>query len=66
MIAPLACAKAVSWSLDMPFEEALKKERECFLKLHSDDQSKAQRYAINEGARIARSEHCGSPGAISM
>ncbi|PZA10469.1 3-hydroxyacyl-CoA dehydrogenase [Rhodopseudomonas palustris] len=46
LIAPLACADAVSWALDLPFEEALDKERECFLKLLSDDQSKAQRYAF--------------------
>src|SRR3954466_10942804 len=44
--APLACAEAVSWTLDVPFDEALKKERESFLKLVAGDQSKAQRYAF--------------------
>ncbi|MGM4903865.1 3-hydroxyacyl-CoA dehydrogenase NAD-binding domain-containing protein [Tardiphaga sp. 866_E4_N2_1] len=46
MNAPLACAEAVSWTLDTPFDEALKQERESFLKLVADDQSKAQRHAF--------------------
>lgn len=44
--APLVCAEAVSWTLDVPFDEALKKEREAFLKLVAGDQSKAQRHAF--------------------
>ncbi|MET0722361.1 MAG: enoyl-CoA hydratase/isomerase family protein, partial [Tardiphaga sp.] len=55
MNAPLACAEAVSWTLDLPFDEALKKEREMFLKLVADDQSKAQRYAFfseREAAKV--------------
>jgi 3-hydroxyacyl-CoA dehydrogenase len=44
--APLVCAEAVSWTLDVPIDEALKKEREAFLKLVAGDQSKAQRYAF--------------------
>jgi 3-hydroxyacyl-CoA dehydrogenase len=36
----------VSWTLDTPFDEALKKECEAFLKLVADDQSKAQRHAF--------------------
>jgi len=44
--APLVCAEAVSWTLDVPFDEALKKEREAFLKLVTGDQSKAQRHAF--------------------
>ena len=54
--APLACAEAVSWTLDVPFDEALKKERESFLKLVAGDQSKAQRYAFfaeREAAKVA-------------
>ncbi len=54
--APLACAEAVGWTLDTPFDEALKKERESFLKLVAGDQSKAQRYAFfseREAAKIA-------------
>jgi 3-hydroxyacyl-CoA dehydrogenase len=54
--APLACAEAVSWVFDVPFDEALKKERESFLKLVAGDQSKAQRYAFfaeREAAKVA-------------
>jgi 3-hydroxyacyl-CoA dehydrogenase len=54
--APLACAEAVSWTLDTPFDEALKKERESFLKLMAGDQSKAQRYAFfaeREAAKVS-------------
>jgi 3-hydroxyacyl-CoA dehydrogenase len=54
--APLACAEAVSWTLDTPFDEALKKERESFLKLVAGDQSKAQRYAFfseREAAKVS-------------
>jgi len=56
MDAPLACAEAVSWTLDVPFDEALKKERESFVKLVSGDQSKAQRYAFfaeREAAKVS-------------
>ncbi|WP_458759691.1 3-hydroxyacyl-CoA dehydrogenase NAD-binding domain-containing protein [Afipia sp. TerB] len=54
--APLACAEAVSWVFDVPFDEALKKERESFLKLVAGDQSKAQRYAFfaeREAAKVS-------------
>jgi 3-hydroxyacyl-CoA dehydrogenase len=53
--APLACAEAVSWTLDVPFDEALKKERESFMRLVAGDQSKAQRYAFfseREAAKV--------------
>jgi 3-hydroxyacyl-CoA dehydrogenase len=54
--APFAAADAVGLSLDTPFDEALKKERELFLKLMNGDQSKAQRHAFfaeREAARVA-------------
>jgi 3-hydroxyacyl-CoA dehydrogenase len=54
--APLACAEAVSWTLDLPFDEALKKERESFMRLVAGDQSKAQRYAFfseREAAKVS-------------
>ncbi|ABE61253.1 3-hydroxyacyl-CoA dehydrogenase / short chain enoyl-CoA hydratase [Nitrobacter hamburgensis X14] len=54
--APFAAAEAVGLSLDTPFDEALKQERELFLKLMNGDQSKAQRYAFfaeREAARVA-------------
>jgi 3-hydroxyacyl-CoA dehydrogenase len=53
--APLACADAVSWVFDVPFDEALKRERESFMTLVAGDQSKAQRYAFfseREAAKI--------------
>jgi 3-hydroxyacyl-CoA dehydrogenase len=54
--APLACAEAVSWTLDLPFDEALKKERESFMRLVMGNQSKAQRYAFfaeREAAKVS-------------
>jgi 3-hydroxyacyl-CoA dehydrogenase len=54
--APLACAEAVSHALDMSFDEALKAERELFLKLMNGEQSKAQRYAFfaeREAAKVS-------------
>jgi 3-hydroxyacyl-CoA dehydrogenase len=54
--APLAAAEAVSHSLDQPFEQALKTERELFTKLMNGEQSKAQRYAFfaeREAAKVA-------------
>ncbi|HEX7883378.1 MAG TPA: 3-hydroxyacyl-CoA dehydrogenase NAD-binding domain-containing protein [Afipia sp.] len=54
--APLAAAEAVSYSLDTPFDAALDKERDLFLKLMNGDQSKAQRYAFfseREAAKVS-------------
>ena len=56
MEAPLSCAEAVSYAIDLPFEQGLAKERELFLKLVTGDQSKAQRYAFfaeREAAKVA-------------
>jgi 3-hydroxyacyl-CoA dehydrogenase len=53
--APLACAEAVGWSLDLPFEEGLRRERETFVRLLNGDQSRAQRhvfFAEREAAKI--------------
>ncbi|HEX7944168.1 MAG TPA: 3-hydroxyacyl-CoA dehydrogenase NAD-binding domain-containing protein, partial [Phenylobacterium sp.] len=53
--APRACVEAVSWSLDLPFDEAVARERETFVKLMAGDQSKAQRhvfFAEREAAKI--------------
>jgi 3-hydroxyacyl-CoA dehydrogenase len=44
--APVAAADAVGWSLDVPFDEALTRESDAFLKLMNGDQSKAQRYVF--------------------
>lgn len=54
--APAACIDAVRWSMDLPVEEALVKERETFMKLIDDDQSKAQRhifFAEREAAKVS-------------
>lgn len=54
--APLAAAEAVSHSLDQPFDQALKSERELFMKLMTGEQSKAQRYAFfseREAAKVS-------------
>ncbi|HBF55433.1 MAG TPA: 3-hydroxyacyl-CoA dehydrogenase, partial [Afipia sp.] len=54
--APLAAAEAVSHSLDQPFDQALKSERDLFMKLMNGDQSKAQRYAFfaeREAAKVS-------------
>ena len=68
MDAPLACAEAVSWTLDVPFDEALKKERESFVKLVAGDQSKAQRYAFfaeREAAKVSGIPEGTKPRAIN-
>ena len=68
MDAPLACAEAVSWTLDVPFDEALKKERESFMKLVAGDQSKAQRYAFfaeREAAKVSGIPEGTKPRAIN-
>jgi 3-hydroxyacyl-CoA dehydrogenase len=75
--APLAAAEAVSHALDMPFDEALKTERELFLKLMNGDQSKAQRYAffaereaakvdVPAGTKPRKVEHVAIIGAGTM
>ena len=54
--APLAAAEAVSHSLDQPFDQALKSERDLFLNLMNGEQSKAQRYAFfseREAAKVS-------------
>ena len=53
--APVACAEAVTLSIDTPLDDALKQERASFLKLVAGDQSKAQRhlfFAEREAARV--------------
>lgn len=44
--APQACVEAVSWSLDVPFDEAIAKEWQLFMQLMAGDQSRAQRYVF--------------------
>jgi len=46
LVAPLACAECISYTLDYPFEKGLQLEREKFLELLNGEQSKAQRHVF--------------------
>jgi len=53
--APAAAIEALRWTLEVPIEEALEREREKFLQLKDGEQSKAQRhvfFAEREAAKI--------------
>lgn len=53
--APLACIDAVRTAITAPFEDAVRNERETFLKLVAGDQSRAQRhlfFAEREAAKV--------------
>ncbi|MEH2625234.1 3-hydroxyacyl-CoA dehydrogenase [Bradyrhizobium sp. AZCC 1719] len=44
--APAACVEAVAWCLDVPFDEAIRREWTLFTRLRSGDQSKALRHVF--------------------
>jgi 3-hydroxyacyl-CoA dehydrogenase len=44
--APAACVEAVAWCLDVPFDEAIRREWELFTRLMAGDQSKALRHVF--------------------
>lgn len=44
--APMACVEAVAWCLDVPFDEAIKREWDLFTRLRAGDQSKALRHVF--------------------
>jgi 3-hydroxyacyl-CoA dehydrogenase len=53
--APLACAQSVRNAVTLPFDDALAREREFFVKLVAGDQSRAQRhlfFAEREAAKV--------------
>jgi 3-hydroxyacyl-CoA dehydrogenase len=53
--APRAAIEAVRWTLEMPIEQGLKRERAKFLELVDDEQSKSQRhifFAEREAAKV--------------
>jgi len=53
--APLACAASVRNAITLPFDEALRKERELFIQLVQGEQSRAQRhlfFAEREAAKV--------------
>ncbi len=54
--APTAALEALRWTLDVPMDEALDRERKKFMELRTGDQSKAQRhifFAEREAAKVA-------------
>jgi 3-hydroxyacyl-CoA dehydrogenase len=54
--APMACLEAVKNALNLPFDQALKRERELFMELLLGEESKAQRhifFAEREAAKVA-------------
>ena len=54
--APTAALEALRWTLDVPIDEALERERKKFMELRAGDQSKAQRhifFAEREPAKVA-------------
>ncbi|HEY4919477.1 MAG TPA: 3-hydroxyacyl-CoA dehydrogenase NAD-binding domain-containing protein [Xanthobacteraceae bacterium] len=55
LAAPAAAIEAVRWTLDVPIDDALRRERDTFMQLLAGDQSKAQRhvfFAEREAAKI--------------
>jgi 3-hydroxyacyl-CoA dehydrogenase len=44
--APAAAIEALRWTIDVPFDEALERERKKFLQLKDGEQSKAQRHVF--------------------
>jgi len=53
--APAAAIAALRWAIELPFDEALARERETFLKLVAGDQAAAQRhifFAEREAAKV--------------
>jgi 3-hydroxyacyl-CoA dehydrogenase len=54
--APKAAIEALRWNLQLPVDEALKRERETFVELRNGEQAKAQRhifFAEREAAKIS-------------
>ena len=53
-VAPARAAEAVSWALDLPFDEALVRETEAFQALRTGAQSKALRHIFNADRTAAK------------
>ncbi len=51
--APYACVEAVEFSLTLPFDEGMKKEREIFIECMSSDESKSMRHVFAAERRVA-------------
>ncbi|MBU2647984.1 enoyl-CoA hydratase/isomerase family protein [bacterium] len=53
-VAPENCIKAVEGSVNLPFKEGLKRERELFMELMNGHQSAAQRYAFFAERQVSK------------
>ncbi len=63
-IAPAAAAKAIGWSLDLPFEEAMALERKTFAELRAGAQSRALRHMFRADRLAARPEGRAQPWPV--
>lgn len=76
--APLQCVEAVGWCIEKPFDEALRLEREAFLRLMATPESRALRHAfaaeraaakitgVRDGATLREIRRVGVLGAGTM
>jgi len=53
-MAPFHCIKAVQASVELPFDQGMKRERELFVELHDSTQSKAQRHVFFAEREVVR------------
>lgn len=63
-IAPVRAAEAVSWALDLPFDEAILREREAFHALRTGAQSKALRHIFNADRAAAKAPNAAQPWPV--
>jgi 3-hydroxyacyl-CoA dehydrogenase len=54
LLAPFLCIESVGNAFKLPFDKALKQERELFERCRDSEQSKAQRYAFFAERRVAK------------
>ncbi|HEY1360964.1 MAG TPA: 3-hydroxyacyl-CoA dehydrogenase NAD-binding domain-containing protein [Xanthobacteraceae bacterium] len=68
LVAPAAAVEALRWNLELPFDEAIARERSRFMELLAGEQSQAQRhvfFAEREAAKLPAGEgKASSPRAI--
>jgi len=64
--APEAAVEALHWALDLPIQEALQRERDKFLELVADDQSKAQRHIFFAEREAAKAKGLASVQASEI
>ncbi|MDX1487394.1 MAG: 3-hydroxyacyl-CoA dehydrogenase NAD-binding domain-containing protein [Acidiferrobacterales bacterium] len=54
LLAPFLCIESVANAFKLPFDDALKKERELFVRCRDSEQSKAQRYAFFAERQVSK------------